>query len=95
MAGIGKLPKLVKGQWDGFRKNPLNIGKQAENAFNAVGEVFTPDNSAMEALLAEQSKALPMADPEELTKARRRRGARGRGRSSTILSQGNDEGLGG
>lgn len=110
MGGISKTAKrLTSGKF--WRKefsrglkgmiNPIGSAKNAlEQAGNRVGEMMTPDNTALEQLAAAQAeanKSMPMPDELELQRARRRAGATSRsGRASTIMSGGsNGQGLGG
>lgn len=84
--------------------NPWNLNAQ-KKILKGTGQdmemLMTPDNSAMEKLIAEQqaannAPAMPMPDEEELRRARRRQGASsGGGRASTIMSGGSGQGLGG
>lgn len=85
--------------------NPWNLNAQKE-ILKGTGEdlemLMTPDNSAMEKLIAEQNAAnnkpsVPMPDEEEIRRARRRAGGASRsGRASTIMSGGaGGQGLGG
>lgn len=98
MGGIGKIPKMAKSIVKDFKHNPvkaLDPTRVIKRTFNDVGEVFTPDNSKMEALMKEQMKPIPMADDEEVMKSRRRRGNVSTGRASTILTSGDATKLGG
>src|SRR3990167_7311372 len=82
-------------------KDPKEHLKDLDDALNpghALEDIeiaMTPDNSAMERLLAEQQAAnnkpdMPMPDEEEIRRSRRRSGGASRsGRASTIMSGGN------
>ena len=89
-------------------KDPKKDFKDLDDALNPghaledIEVAMAPDNSAMEALLAEQQAAnnkpaMPMPDEEEIRRARRRAGGASRsGRASTIMSGGaGGQGLGG
>lgn len=98
MAGVGKVPKMAKSIVKDFKHNPvkaLDPTRVIKRTFNDIGEVMSPDNSAMEAMMKEQMKPIPMADEEELKKSRRRRGNTSTGRASTILTSGDTTKLGG
>ena len=82
--------------------NPLSAKDALRDAGGDIEEMMTPDNSAMEKLIAEQTAAsnkpeMPMPDDEEIRRARRRAGGASRsGRASTIMSGGmGGQGLGG
>lgn len=84
--------------------NPWDLKSQKnviEGSIEDMAILTTPDNSAMEELIAAQNAAnnqppMPMPDEAELKRARRRQGGSARsGRASTIMSSGETKGLGG
>jgi hypothetical protein len=95
MANLGSIGKNAVKSAKNIVKKPFDIEGHFDDANTLISDAFTPDNSALEAALAEQNKTLPIADEEELRKSRRRKSVKGRGRSATILSQGENQGLGG
>lgn len=99
--GVGSFtPKGMMNEFKDRTKNAWNAVNPEDTAKD-IEIAMTPDNSAMEQLLAEQQAAnnkpqMPMPDEEELRRARRRQGASsGGGRASTIMSGGSGQGLGG
>jgi hypothetical protein len=99
MGGLHKKIKKVGRNvtlWGAVDKETFDefhpMGTQAEGAYDLKKE----QEKALKDLEANPSKdVIPMADEEELERARRRRGARmrGAGRASTALAQ--EEGFGG
>lgn len=109
MGGVSKTAKRVT-SGDFWKKqikhglkgaiNPLSAKDALRDAGGDLEEMMTPDNSAMEKLIAEQTASnnkpeMPMPDDLEIRRARRRQGSSSRtGRASTIMS-GGGQGLGG
>lgn len=100
--GLGKWkPKDLTKEFKDRTENAW-AAVNPKDTLNDIEVAMTPDNSAMEQLLAEQQAAnnkpeMPMPDEEEIRRARRRAGGASRsGRASTIMSGGaGGQGLGG